>query len=217
MGNGAHQLLGNQEGRGLLMKRQRGMTLIELMIGVAIVAVLLMTGIPSFNLWIQSTQNRAMAESVLNGLQLARAEAVRRNALVRFSFTDANGLVAWNVGCFTVTTDCPATIQQRLSNEGALNARVGVSSTEIPIPTPAGHFSTAIAAGSGVADGDAGVTFNGVGRVYSVNIGSDITRVDITNSAVSTARRYVLTISPGGQIRMCDPAITFAANPQGCS
>lgn len=199
------------------MYSQRGVSLIELMIGVAIVAVLLMTGIPSFNLWIQNSQNRAAAESVLNGLQLARAEAVRRNTVVRFSFTDTTGLVAWNVGCFTVTADCPATLQQRSSNEGALNARVGVSTTAIPVPTPAGHFSTAIAAGTGLADGDVGVSFNGVGRVYSVTVGSDITRVDVTNSAVSTARRYVLTIGQGGQVRMCDPAIAFANDPQGCS
>lgn len=199
------------------MKRQRGMTMIELMVGVAIVAVLLMTGMPSFNLWIQNSQNRAAAESVLNGLQLARAEAVRRNTVVRFSFTDTTGLVAWNVGCASVTTDCPATIQQRSSNEGALNARVGISTTEVPVPTPSGHFSTAIAAGTGLADGGVGVSFNGVGRVPSINVGTDITRADITNSAVSAARRYVLTISPGGQARMCDPAIAYANDPQGCS
>lgn len=199
------------------MAWQRGMSLIELMIGVGILAVLLMTGMPSFSLWIQNTQNRAAAESVLNGVQLARAEAVRRNAVVRFELTDVNGLVAWNVGCVTVNTDCPATIQQRLSTEGNVNARVGVSTAVIPSPTPAGHFGTAIAAGTGLADGEAGVSFNSVGRVPTANIGNDVTRVDVTNAVMSTARRFVVIIGPGGQIRMCDPALVFANNPQGCS
>ncbi|HEY0845150.1 MAG TPA: GspH/FimT family pseudopilin [Noviherbaspirillum sp.] len=199
------------------MLRQRGMSLIELMIGVAIMAILLMTGIPSFSLWIQNTQNRAAAESILNGLQLARAEAVRRNTVVRFELTDTSGLVAWTVGCENVTAECPATIQQRASTDGSVNARVGVSSTAIPSPTPSGYFGTAIAAGAGVDGGDAGVSFNGIGRVPSINIGVDITRVDITNAVLSGARRYVVIIGTGGQIRMCDPAVAFSGNPQGCS
>lgn len=199
------------------MRRQRGMTLIELMIGLGIVAALLAIGMPNFNLWIQNSQNRAAAESILNGIQLARAEAVRRSTLVRFNLTDTNGLVAWTVGCINVTTDCPATIQQRLANEGALNARIGVSSTAIPAPTPTGYFGTAIAAGVGVSDGDAGISFNSVGRVPSANAGSDVTRIDVTNAVVSAARRYVVTIAFGGQARMCDPAIARANDPQGCS
>lgn len=199
------------------MFRERGVSLIELMVGVGIVALLLMTGIPSFNLWIQSTQNRTAAESVLNGLQIARNEAVRRNTVVRFELTDTSGKVAWTVGCFNVTTDCPETIQSRSASEGSLNARIGVSTTAIPTPPPAGHFGTAISAGSGVGDGAAGVSFNGVGRVPSANIGSDITRIDVTNAALQNARRYVIAIGTGGQIRMCDPAVALASNPQGCS
>ncbi len=150
----------------------------------------------------------------MNGLQLARAESVRRNALVRFDLTDATGLVAWNVGCATVTADCPATIQSRPAAEGSVQARVGISTDAIPLPTPAGHFDTAIAAGTGLA---AGVSFNGLGRVPNTNIGTDITRIDITNAAITGARRFEVIVGTGGQIRMCDPALVFADNPQGCS
>lgn len=198
----------------MLMQRQRGVTLIELMIGIAIVSILLVMGVPAFSLWIQNTQNRAAAESVLNGLQLARAESVRRHAVVRFDLTDASGLVTWNVGCVTVTAECPATIQSRPAAEGSINARVGISTATIPLPTPAGHFGTAITAGTGLT---AGVSFNGLGRVPNANVGTDITRIDITNAASSDARRYVVIVGTGGQIRMCDPALVFADNPQGCS
>lgn len=183
------------------------------MIGLAITMMALVLGIPAFTLWIQNTQNRAAAESIQNGLQFARAEAVRRNTVVRFSLTDATGQVAWTVGCVTVTTDCPATIQSRPAAEGSVNARAGISVASIPNPPAAGQFTTALTAGAGLP---AGVSFDGIGMVPTANIGTDITRVDVTNSAVSTARRMVITVGSGGQIRMCDPAVSLSANPQGC-
>ena len=49
---------------------QYGVSLLELMIAIAIGSVLLMLGIPSFKSWIQNTQTRTAAESILNGLQI---------------------------------------------------------------------------------------------------------------------------------------------------
>lgn len=194
--------------------RQAGVSLIELMIGLAIIAILLSAGLPAFTLWIQNTQNRTAAESVLAALQLARAEAVRRNTEVRFDLTDGTGVVAWNVGCVTVTADCPATIQSRASGEGGDNARAGIDTAVPPTPIPSNFYSAAIASGTGLP---AGVTFNGMGRMPTANVGADITRIDITNAVESSARRLVLIIGIGGQIRMCDPALPLASNPQGCA
>lgn len=194
--------------------RQVGVSLIELMIGIVIVSLLMVMGAPSFSLWIQNTQVRTAAESIQNGLQIARAEAVRRNANVRFNLTDAGGTVAWSVDCVTVTADCPAGIQTRSGGEGGANARVGVSVAALPSPIPANHFNTAIVSGTGLP---AGVTFDGIGRVPVANVGADISRVDITNAARADARRMVVIIGAGGQTRMCDPAIALATNPQGCS
>ena len=50
------------------------MTLIEMLIGLVILGVLMALGVPSFFAWLQSTQVRNAAESIQNGLQLARAE-----------------------------------------------------------------------------------------------------------------------------------------------
>lgn len=63
---------------------QSGVTLVELVIAMAILAILATLALPSFQTMIENQRLRAAAESMLNGLQLARAEAIRRNARVRF-------------------------------------------------------------------------------------------------------------------------------------
>lgn len=204
---------------------QYGLSLLELMIAIAIGSILLMLGIPSFKSWIQNTQIRTATESILNGLQITRAEAVRRNTNVRFNLTDASGMVAWNVSCEIVVPrqpngyECPAGIQSRLGNEGGANARVGVSTTAHPSPIPAGYFNVSPGVGAGLP---AGLTFDGLGRVPAKNAdgsanSDDITWIDVTNAQSATARRMVIVIRTGGQIRMCDPALALASNPQGCS
>lgn len=190
------------------MRKQRGLTLVELVIGISIVTFLLAAGMPAFTRWLQDAQNRMAAESVLNGLQLARMESLRRNALVRFKLTDSNGKVAWEVGCVAVTTACPQVIQSRVADEGSVNARVGVGKNR------GSAFGTPISAGSGLV---ANVDFDGLGRAPLAGNGSEISRIDITNANFSGARRYVVTVGSGGRIRMCDPTLTFPANPQGCS
>lgn len=197
----------------MLMRRQRGLTLLEMMVGIVIMALLLAMGVPSYASWIRNTHNRTAAESILNGLQMARNEAVRRNTLVRFDLTDSNGTVAWTVGCVNASTACPAVIQSRPATEGSDQARVGVSKDAIPLPTPSNHFDAALAAGNELA---AGVTFNGIGRIPTDNVGNDFTRADITNVNSASARRYVVLVGVGGQIRMCDPKQPLSTNPQGC-
>lgn len=196
----------------MLRGRQGGLSLVELLVATAITFLLLTAGIPSFATWIQDAQNRTAAESIMNALQLARLEAVSRNTPVRFQLTDASGRIAWNVGCVSVSVTCPATIQRRLAVEGLANARAGVSTADIPYPTPPGYFTTPISAGTGLT---AGVSFNGIGQM--VARGTDIARIDVTSATHTDARRFVVVISGGGQIRMCDPSLAYAFNPQGCS
>lgn len=198
----------------MLSRRQQGMTLIEVMVSVAILAGLLAMGIPAFSSWIQDTHNRTAAESILNGLQTARAEAVRRNTVVRFSLTDVDGKVSWTVGCPTVTATCPADIQSRPAAESGAMAKVTVSDEPIPVPAPAGHF-TALISDAGTLPAE--VNFDGLGRVFTPPAGALFVRADVTSTANASARRYVVVVSSGGQVRMCDPKISFATDPRGCS
>jgi type IV fimbrial biogenesis protein FimT len=209
-------MLDNQARRRMLIFRhnQQGVTLVELMIGLVIVGMLFAVGVPAYSSWIQNQQIRTAAESILNGLQLARSSAVTNNADVRFSLTDPTGAVTWTVGCITVTTNCPAVVQSRSGNEGGTAARAGIGTTALAVPIPATFFNTALAAGAGLP---AGVTFNGLGRVLPANAGTDITWIDVTNSNSANARRMIITVGTGGRLRMCDPSSLLAANdPRHC-
>ena len=57
---------------------QRGFNLVELTIGIAIVAILFALALPSYSQWSTNAKIRNWAESIQNGLQLTRVEALKR-------------------------------------------------------------------------------------------------------------------------------------------
>lgn len=168
----------------LTVAKQRGMSLIEMLVALAIAAILLVTAFPMYSAWVQNTQIRTGAEAMLNGLQLARSEAVSRNTNVQFEMTGA-GTTSWRVS--EASDPDGLVIQARSAGAGSATAKA--------TPTP----------------GDATlVTFNALGRVISPNPSDGslpITRVDIETSIASftDARNLRVTVSTGGQVRMCDP------------
>lgn len=71
--------------------RARGFTIVELMITIAVAAVLLVIAVPSFNTIINSNRLTTAANNLVNALNTARMEAIKRNASVQFcSNTTAN-------------------------------------------------------------------------------------------------------------------------------
>jgi len=66
-----------------------GFTLVELMVTLVIAGVVLRLGIVSFNNLMASTKSRAVAESIMSGLRLARAEAIQRNVPMRFQMVSS--------------------------------------------------------------------------------------------------------------------------------
>lgn len=96
---------------------QKGFTLVEFMAGLLILAIVIAFGLPSYRTWIQNTAIRTTAESIRNGLQLARAEAVARNMTVRFRFDEG---AAWTV-CVP-TADACNLIESRRARDGATAA-----------------------------------------------------------------------------------------------
>jgi type IV fimbrial biogenesis protein FimT len=65
------------------------------------------------------------------------------------------------------------------------------------------------AAGAGATT----VTFNGYGQISNA---SPISCVKVSNPSDATTRRLNIALGAGGQIRMCDPAVTDANDPRVC-
>ena len=90
-------LLGSPVGRLVLMRLhlQSGVTLIELLVALAIAALLVSLAIPSYTLWISDAQIRSAAESVAGGLRYAQGEAIKRNSQVEFVIDPTTGTGGW--------------------------------------------------------------------------------------------------------------------------
>jgi len=83
--------------------RQRGTTLIELMVGLVILAVLAAIGIPSMVNWISGNKAVSAGEFYAEGFAMARRQAVLHNAASRIMLTPnaTNGQMDWQVDlCF---------------------------------------------------------------------------------------------------------------------
>ncbi|VVS94958.1 GspH/FimT family pseudopilin [Desulfoluna spongiiphila] len=73
------------------MSNSRGMTLLELMVAVAIVAVLAGIGVPEFKQWAAGQRLNSSARDVHLVLQVARAEAIKTGDNVVVAFTEGVG------------------------------------------------------------------------------------------------------------------------------
>lgn len=174
-------------------ERLGGFTLVELMVVVAVLAALLSVGGPSFMEWIQNSRIRTATESLQNGLQVARAEAVRRNTNVEFVLQGAGG--GW-----LVQLQQGAVFVQQSAAEGGANV--------IVTATPGGSTT---------------LTYNGMGRVNTGNGdgSAPLTQlaIDLPESILPAAKSRDLrvTIGVGGEVRMCDPATNLPdGDPRRC-
>ena len=81
------------------MRKENGFTLVELMIGLAIAAIILTVGIPSFNDLVRNNQMTTQANELIGALNLARSEAIKRGSSVSITSTsgDSNWKDGWSV------------------------------------------------------------------------------------------------------------------------
>lgn len=171
--------------------RHRGFTLIELMVGLAILAILLVLGIPTMTHFLDSSRLKAATTSFSSGLQYARSQAVSRNERVQFT---SNG-AGWSVA----TVAAPLVVLQSRSN------------------TEGGATRVNMAEGSGVAS----AIFNGLGASIKadgtpqVQLLFSFTSPDNACAPTGPIRCLDVRVSPAGQVRLCDPAAA-AGDSRAC-
>jgi type IV fimbrial biogenesis protein FimT len=173
----------------------KGFSLIELVVALAVVALLFTLAAPSFRTWMQNTQIRSAAQAITNGMSVARGEAIHRNVNVQFTLSSASDGTAasWQVALVSAPT---VPLQSWSSAEGATSAQL-------------------VQAGGGI------VTFNGLGRVISSNPfdgSAPLLQVDVTSSndaSDAALRKMRVEVGTGGMARMCDPLIA-QPDPRAC-
>ena len=111
----------------------KGFSLTELVVAIAIMAVLLSLGLPAFATYSRNIKVRAAAESFQAGLQLARGEAVRLNTPVQLILTNASPVV--DSGALS---DYPVLAEQATDNLGAM-----VQTGKFAANFPTAHASSA--------------------------------------------------------------------------
>jgi len=170
------------------MAKSAGFTITELMITIAILGVLVGIALPSFSQMLRNYQTRSAAESVANGLQRARAEAVSRNSSMQFVLGTGT---AWTVDYVTkpVPTDPP------LDSRPSTDSPYATLST-----TPAGATT---------------ITYNNLGQVVA-NADASATLSQVNFDATGGNQSLRVVILAGGTSRMCDPSLP-STNVRSCS
>lgn len=191
---------------------QRGFSIIELLIAVAIVAMLMLLAAPSAATWIQNTRLRSAAESVVSCLTNARLEAIKRNTVVSCQMTDPASS-AWNVCLYDAVNNVCLTAAGSVLMKRDASEDNGI--TTLGIGTTTSASSSALGSGFQVPGS---ATFDSFGRL-AATAPSNAMRVDVRNMQLATAdeRRLVIFITLGGQIHMCDPKLSYPSSPQACA
>ena len=193
--------------------RGRGFSLVELMIGIAILGILMMFGVPAFSTYLQNSKLRSAAENFYVGMQMARAEAVRRNTQVQLVLTSDNAESGYaNTTNLTTTgpnwmirVPDPVTgvftyVEGKSMFEGSGQTQSGTPSVEL-----SGTVSSVAFSGFGAT------TLGGTATFVFTNPGGG------TCAAVGGPMRCLnVVVSVGGQARMCDPAVTAAGDTRKC-
>ena len=183
------------------LRHLRGFTLIELMITLAIVAVLMTVAVPSFIAFQRNSELTTAANTVLGAMNTARTEAMKRNRNAMMVPTGTGWSSGWQV---FIDTD----------RNGAFTAGELVIATYPAIPS---YFSIT---GTGNANlSSPYVLFNGSGYASDVdgalgNLTIDIARNDLSGAALLEQTRRI-KVANTGRVRVCKATDTVNCPASG--
>lgn len=169
---------------------QTGVSVIEAMVVVALIVILVLLALPMANEWLANSRIRVAAEGMLAGLQMARAEAVRRNDLVEFRL---DGGAGW-----AVRSSDGSTIQTRAATEGT---------ADVVITTLPNNASRVTFDGLGRRSNN----LDGTAPIERILIDLPAAVLSPENS-----RDLRIDIGVGGQVLLCDPAVVDANDVRKC-
>jgi type IV fimbrial biogenesis protein FimT len=203
-------------------RRVRGMSLIEIAIGLVILGIMVTLGLPSWNLFLENRKIRAAAEVLVVMLQEARVEAVKTNASVEFvTFNDDINLDDFSF-IQTVTPEAgaknwairrlnPVTLQYELVTARSGSEAMGQAHGSTPGVSVTGSVPKVTFNGFGATSGLAGTA------TFQIVRSNPNSNPDFKCAADNGAMRCLnVTVSTGGQVRMCDPKVSDVSDTRKC-
>jgi type IV fimbrial biogenesis protein FimT len=177
----------------------RGFTLIELMVAIAIAAILMVVAAPSFVAFQRNSELTSASNSLLSAINAARSEAMKRNFNAMVTPTDGSD---WKNG-WTVFVDS--------NMNGSLDTSDVVIFRKESLPA---YFDIR---GTNTADGATPyMLFNGSGYAMTtarapVNLALIIQRNDLSG-VNQLAQTRLLLVAVTGRARVCKPATSADAD-----
>lgn len=167
---------------------QHAFTLIELIIGFVIFAILAIIALPNMGAYFSDSKIRRVAEEMSMGLQLAKAESIRRNTTVLF----IPNTTGWRV--------------EAIPESGGANTLVATRSAETPEVQLA------------VTTNNPSLGFTGSGRsnlagIFTLNVTNPT--FGTCQAAGGKVRCLQINVAASGQIRLCDPVLPNT-DPRAC-
>lgn len=187
--------------------RDRGVTLIELLVAVAVIAIIVTVAAPSFRDMIQMQRLRGITAQLVTDLQFARNDAVSRGTLSRFSFqSDAS------MSCYSIYTS--AVSNTRCDCRLGAGAACGVGNAEIKtVQIPR---SLAVEVSIPIAEFDTAFAFDNVsGGLFVIPTDSAARPFDDIKieSFIDSARKLVVRINGAGRSLVCSPPGSTMTEP----
>jgi type IV fimbrial biogenesis protein FimT len=196
---------------------RRGLTLIEVVVVLALLAILAFAVGPNVVSAVGNQRIRGSSESLMQGLQRARNEALKMNRPVSLWLVTPNGSGALDNTCALAAT-ARSWVVSLNDPAGKCAAANGLTVDPMIIERPvSGSTAGTVAIAALQSDGSTAatsVTFDGFGRVTAATA---IATIDLDLATPSNDyRRLRIEVGRGGSVRLCEPAITATDDPRRC-
>ncbi|VTY39679.1 Type II transport protein GspH [Xylophilus ampelinus] len=188
-----------------------GFSLIELMITVAVFALLAVLAAPSLHLYSENVKILVNAEAFYAAVQQARTEAIRRNTPVELILTSA---VASSQSADTtaLATSGPNWIVRQPPPTAESNAYLFIAAKDGAEGGGRASQDTSVL----IDASSATVRFNPNGALASASVSVDFSSRHAACSPAGGARCMRVVAAAGGQVRLCDPAVAGGGDTRAC-
>jgi len=197
----------------------RGFTLVEIMVALVILSIMLAVGVPSMRSWMTSSSALAATEFYAEGFKMARAEAVKRNAVTRMTLVEgaSDAQMGWTVDLCVPTPDAPCTAESGSWSTGSTladgaNATDFFSVSRIAVNLP----KTGMMAMTRFPAGAVSVYFTPVGWVDG-SITPSLSKIELAPTAdhADAFPTSAVTVTLAGVVTKCNPAAALH-DSRGC-